>query len=164
MRIRTILPGLALTLFCVLHASAQTRPSPDPGVTPVRQIDRAEVRVTRVELQPGAVRSVHQHDDVRFHLFIPISGKLELTIGSAKPVEATPGQAFFMEKGTPHGFKNVGSTPAAVMEVFVKESSATAAQTPGQHIGGADARIFAEILAAMPAVGVDRGRSVATQQ
>ena len=28
MRIRTILPGLALTLFCVPYASAQTRPSP----------------------------------------------------------------------------------------------------------------------------------------
>ena len=126
MRIRTALPGLALALFCALHASAQTRPSPDPGVTPVRQIDRAEVRVTRVELQPGAVRSVHTHDDVRFHLFIPVSGRLELTIGSAKPVEATPGQAYFMEKGTPHGFRNAGSSPAMVMEVFVKDGGAAA--------------------------------------
>ncbi len=123
MRIRATVPGLALILFVVMQASTQTRPSPDPGVTPVRQIDRPEVRVTRVELQPGAVRSVHTHDDVRFHLFIPVSGKLELTIGSAKPVEATPGQAYFMEKGTPHGFKNAGSTPATVMEVFVKDGA-----------------------------------------
>ena len=88
MRIQIALPGLALTLLCASHASAQTRPSPDPGVTPVRQIDRAEVRVTRVELQPGAVRSVHQHDDVRFHLFIPVTGKLELckaSRGNARP-------------------------------------------------------------------------------
>jgi quercetin dioxygenase-like cupin family protein len=126
MRIRTAVPVLVLTLFCGLHASAQTRPSPDPGVTPVRQIDRAEVRVTRVELQPGAVRSVHTHDDVRFHLFIPVSGRLELTIGSAKPVEATPGQAYFMERGTPHGFRNAGSSPAMVMEVFVKDGGAAA--------------------------------------
>ena len=131
MRIRTIPLGFALALFCVAQANPQTRPSPDPGVTPIRQIDRAEVRVTRVELQPGAVRSVHQHDDVRFHLFIPVTGKLELTIGSAKPVDATPGQAFFMEKGTPHGFKNVGSSPAAVMEVFVKEGGTTAPQASG---------------------------------
>ena len=163
MRIRITLPGLALTFFSVLHASAQTRPSPDPGVTPIRQIDRAEVRVTRVELQPGAVRSVHQHDDVRFHLFIPVTGKLELTIGSAKPVEATPGQAFFMEKSTPHGFKNVGSTPAAVMEVFVKDSGTTAAQVPGRRIGGEDARSLAQILAAIPAVGTGRSSLVATQ-
>jgi quercetin dioxygenase-like cupin family protein len=91
------------------------------GVNPIRLLDRKEVRVSRVEIQPGAVRSVHTHDDVRFHLWIPISGKLELTIGSAKPVEAASGQAFFFERGTPHGFKNVGSTPAAIIEVFVKD-------------------------------------------
>jgi quercetin dioxygenase-like cupin family protein len=93
----------------------------NPGVNPIRLLDRKEVRVSRVEIQPGAVRSIHTHDDVRFHLWIPISGKLELTIGSAKPVEAASGQAFFFERGTPHGFKNVGSTPAAVIEVFVKD-------------------------------------------
>jgi hypothetical protein len=31
-----------------------------------------------------------------------------------------------MEKGTRHGFKNIGTTPAAVLEIFVKEGSATA--------------------------------------
>ena len=120
-----VLTALAALLFC-LSSNSQTptrAPSPDPGVPPVRQIDRAEVRVTRVELQPGAIRSVHVHNDVRFHLFLPLTGKLELTIGSAKPVDALPGQSFFMEKGTPHGFRNVGSTPAMVMEVFVKDGA-----------------------------------------
>jgi quercetin dioxygenase-like cupin family protein len=56
-------------------------------------------------------------------LFIPVSGKLELTIGSAQPVDAVPGQSYFMEKGTPHGFRNVGSSPAMVMEVFVKDGA-----------------------------------------
>ena len=97
--------------------------SPNPGVTPVRLMDRSDVRVTRVELQAGAVRSVHTHDDVRFHLFIPVSGQLELTIGSAKPVDTVPGQAYYMEKGTPHGFRNAGSSPAMVMEVFVKDGA-----------------------------------------
>jgi quercetin dioxygenase-like cupin family protein len=68
---------------------------------------------------------VHTHNDVRFHLFIPVTGKIELTIGSAKPVETTPGQAYFMEKGTPHGFRNIGSQPAMVMEAFVKGSAAS---------------------------------------
>ncbi len=124
-----MIPALTLTLLYVLPACAQTPGAangPNPGVTPVRQIDRAEVRVTRVELQPGAVRSVHTHDDIRFHLFIPVTGKIELTIGSAKPIEAAIGQAYFMEKGTPHGFRNTGSSPAMVMEVFVKDGAATA--------------------------------------
>ena len=126
---RTMISALTLTLLYVLPACAQTPGAangPNPGVTPVRQIDRAEVRVTRVELQPGAVRSVHTHDDIRFHLFIPVTGKIELTIGSAKPIEAAIGQAYFMEKGTPHGFRNTGSSPAMVMEVFVKDGAATA--------------------------------------
>ena len=119
-----VLTVLAATLFS-MSSNSQTpaRPSPNPGVTPVRLMDRADVRVTRVELQPGAVRSVHVHDDVLYHLFIPVSGQLELTVGSAKPVGASPGQAYYMEKGTPHGFRNVGSTPAMVMEVFVKDGA-----------------------------------------
>jgi quercetin dioxygenase-like cupin family protein len=56
-------------------------------------------------------------------LFIPVSGQLELTIGSAQPVNAIPGQAYYMQKGTPHGFRNVGSSPAIVMEVFVKDGA-----------------------------------------
>src|SRR5579863_1540924 len=98
---------LVVFLLYSIQASAQAPPAgknANAGVNPVRLMDRPEVRVSRVEIQPGAVRAVHTHDDVRFHLWIPISGKLEITIGSAKPVEAASGQAFFLEKGTPHGF------------------------------------------------------------
>jgi quercetin dioxygenase-like cupin family protein len=128
-RIQATLAALTFAFVCAGPACGQNA-GPNPGVTPIRQIDRAEVRVTRVELQPGAVRSVHTHDDVRFHLFIPITGRIELTMGSAKPIETMPGQAYFMEKGTPHGFRNLGSSPAAVMEVFVKESGASARRAP----------------------------------
>jgi quercetin dioxygenase-like cupin family protein len=130
MRKGTILSVMSLALLYGYPSRAQApaaaNKNANPGVNPVRLMDRAEVRVSRVEIQPGAVRSVHTHDDVRFHLWIPISGKLEITIGSAKPVEAGAGQAFFLQKGTPHGFKNVGSTPAAVMEVFVKDGASAA--------------------------------------
>ena len=111
-------------LLAALGAVAALAQSPDPGVTPVRLIDRAEIRVSRVELQPGAVRSVHTHEDVKYHVWVALSGKLEVTVGSAKPVQAAEGQAFFMLKGTPHGFRNLGSTPAAVMEIFVKDDNA----------------------------------------
>jgi quercetin dioxygenase-like cupin family protein len=116
-------------LFCLplfdsmALAQAPARNQPDPGVSPTRLMDRPEVRVTRVVVQPGATRSTHEHNDVLYHLFIPVSGQLELTIGSAAPVEAVPGQAYYMAKGTPHGFKNTGSTPAMIMEVFVKDAA-----------------------------------------
>jgi quercetin dioxygenase-like cupin family protein len=148
MRIRTMILAPSLILLCASHASAQTpgaANTPDPGVNPVRQIDRAEVRVTRVELQPGAVRSMHAHTDVRFHLFIPVAGRIELTIGSAKPVEATPGQAYFVERGTMHGFRNIGSSPAMVMEVFVKDVAATAQQEPSRTGGWEDVLLLSQV-------------------
>ena len=117
--------GLTLMALAGRPLMAQT-PAPgeaDPGVRPTRLIDRAEVRVTRVEIQPGATRRAHQHDDVVYHLWVPIEGQLQLTIGSEAPVAAAPGQAFFLKRGTSHGFKNTGTTVAAVLEVFVKQTA-----------------------------------------
>ena len=128
MRACAIVSAVSVALLYGVQVSAQAPAanSANQGVNPVRLMDRPEVRVSRVEIAPGAVRSVHTHDDVRFHLWIPISGKLEITIGSGKPVEAGSGQAFFMEKGTPHSFRNVGGAPATVLEIFVKDGSAAA--------------------------------------
>lgn len=111
-------------------AAAQTRAAgeADPGVRPTRLIDRAEIRVSRVEIQPGATRSVHTHDDVEYHVWVPLEGTLQLTVGSDPPVAAKSGQAFFLKRGTPHGFKNVGTSAAAVMEIFVKQTAAARGQ------------------------------------
>ena len=106
----------------------RSRPKPIQAYSRRGVIDRAEIRVSRIQMQAGATRRVHQHDDVEYHLWIPIDGKLELTIGSAAPVAATAGQAFFFKRGTPHGFKNVGTSPAAVFEIFVKQTTAAADQ------------------------------------
>ena len=137
MRAGTLLSLAALALLLGFPANAQAPAAAnggDPGVNPVRMLDQAEVRVSRVEIKAGAVRSVHTHDDVRFHLWVPVSGKLEITIGSAKPVAAADGQAFFLKKGTPHGFKNVGTTTAVVMEIFVKEGASTASVAQAQTL------------------------------
>jgi mannose-6-phosphate isomerase-like protein (cupin superfamily) len=96
------------------------------GYAPVRLWERPDVRATRVEIKPMGIRAVHQHDDVKFHLFIPLTGKLQITIGSDKPVEAPVGQAFYIKGGTPHGFRNLGSTPAMAMEIFVKDGASAA--------------------------------------
>jgi mannose-6-phosphate isomerase-like protein (cupin superfamily) len=96
------------------------------GYAPVPLWDRGDVRASRVEIKPGGNRAIHQHDDVKFHLFIPLTGKMQITIGSDKPVDAPVGQAFYIKGGTPHGFRNLGSTPASAMEIFVKNSASTA--------------------------------------
>src|SRR5215208_5225596 len=119
MRPSLVTLGILLATLIIRPAIAQTpaqQPEADPGVRPIRMIDRDEVRASRIEIAAGATRRVHQHDDVLYHLWIPIGGTLQITIGSDPPVTATSGQAFFMKRGTPHGFKNIGTTPAAALE------------------------------------------------
>ena len=56
--------------------------APDPGVAATRLINRDEIRISRVVLQAGAVRSVHAHTDVEYHAWIPLEGVFELTVGT----------------------------------------------------------------------------------
>jgi quercetin dioxygenase-like cupin family protein len=114
--------GLILAVMAQSPSAGQTQlPEADPGVQPTRLLDRAEVRVSRIELRAGATRRVHAHDDVEYHLWIPIEGSLELTIGKGPAIAAKPGEAHFMTRGTSHGFRNTGATPAAVFEIFIKQ-------------------------------------------
>ena len=122
----------AITGMLSLPASAQT---PAKGKDADKAAARAAQgyapvtlweRAIRVELKPLANRAIHQHDDVKFHLFIPVTGTLQITIGSDKPVDAPAGQAFYIKGGTPHGFRNLGSTPGTAIEIFVKNGASTA--------------------------------------
>jgi len=71
----------------------------DPGVRPFRLIDRDEIRVARVELQPGAARRVHVHDDVEYHVWTPVVGTLEITIGNDGPKSRGSGPSILHEAG-----------------------------------------------------------------
>jgi mannose-6-phosphate isomerase-like protein (cupin superfamily) len=109
------------------------------GYAPTRLWERPDVRATRVDLKPMATRAVHQHDDVKFHLFIPLAGTLQLTVGSDKPVDAPVGQAFYIKGGTPHGFRNLGSTPGMAMEIFVTNGSTASLDAVGAIVAALQA-------------------------
>jgi len=136
MTVRTfVAPALLAASFCVSAwaqaPSPATIPGPaaaptDAGVARAVLLDRPQVRVLRVEIQPGATRKMHTHDDVRFHLFLPITGAIEFTAAPNQPVAATPGQAFYMDKGTLHGFRNTGTSVAMVFEVFIRDGAPAA--------------------------------------
>jgi len=90
------------------------------GLSNAPLIDRPEIRVIRVDLEPGAVRLLHTHDDVRYHLMIPITGGAQANLGpSAVPLQQW--QPVFLEGGTMHGFQNNGATKLSVMEIFVRK-------------------------------------------
>ena len=91
------------------------------GVSNATLLDRPEVRVLRVDVEPGGVRNVHTHDDVTFHLFIPVSGKFDVEVEPDAPVQLAAWQPRSIKGGTRHGFKNVGATTGTIVEVFVKK-------------------------------------------
>jgi quercetin dioxygenase-like cupin family protein len=124
-----------LLLVFVLWVASAVAQSPGPGaikmnpvaatsgtgVSNATLLDRPEVRVLRVDVEPGGVRNIHTHDDTLFHLFIPISGSPQFQIEPDKPSDLGPWQAQFIKGGARHGFRNPSTTTATVVEVFVKK-------------------------------------------
>jgi mannose-6-phosphate isomerase-like protein (cupin superfamily) len=115
----------------------------DPGVFYAVVMDRPDVRIGHTRLAPGGARRTHTHDDVTFHLLIPISGTLTMTVGNDAPFETKPGQAYWMKVGTPHSFTNKGTVDAVSIEVFVKSAPKTSASAGGTSPTQADALALA---------------------
>jgi len=82
--------------------------------------DQTDVRALRVVVEPGGTRVMHSHDDVRFHLFVPMTGAMTLDLEGAPSVAVPSWQPYYMKAGTRHGFRNGGSSSVEIMEVFVK--------------------------------------------
>ena len=63
---------------------------------------------------------IHSHDDVKFHLFVPISSAMTLNLENAPSVIVPAWQPYYMKAGTRHGFQNSGSSSVEIMEIFVR--------------------------------------------
>ena len=82
--------------------------------------DQPEVRALRLVVEPGGTRVMHAHSGVQFHLFIPISGPMEVNLEGGQTVDIQPWHPYFLDEGTQHGFHNSGSTAVEVMEIFIR--------------------------------------------
>jgi quercetin dioxygenase-like cupin family protein len=82
--------------------------------------DQTDVRALRVVVERGGTRVMHSHDDVRFHLFVPMTGAMTLNLEGAPSAVVPPWQPYYMKAGTRHGFHNGGPTPVEIMEIFVR--------------------------------------------
>jgi quercetin dioxygenase-like cupin family protein len=124
----SMLTAAALGALAAAPASAQAvagaeraRPvAGDPGISSMVVIDRPEFRVLRDYAEPGATRRMHSHDDATYHVFVLVTGQLQLMVESDAPVEVTPGQALYLKGGAKHSFKNTGTVAATIVEVFGK--------------------------------------------
>jgi len=99
--------------------------NPDPGVNFLNVVENPHVRVLQVTLQPGAVRRAHLHNDVTFHMLVPITGSLDLTVDKDPVITTIPGQAYYMVKGQMHTFTNKSAAAVQVIELFIKPDPAT---------------------------------------
>ena len=90
------------------------------GVSNAVLRDQAEVRVLRVFVESGGARVIHSHDDVEFHLLIPMTGPITLDLEGGQSVEVLPWEPYYMNAGTLHGFHNILASPVDIMEVFVR--------------------------------------------
>src|SRR5688572_5585915 len=105
--------------------------NPDPGVNFLNVVENPHVRVLQVTLQPGAVRRPHVHNDVTFHMLVPITGALELTVEKDPVITTVPGQAYYMTKGQIHTFTNKTAAAVQVIELFIKPDAGAVAPAAG---------------------------------
>ena len=131
---RYVVLAITLAAISVTALVAQTAIVTGDRSTPLRAVtgagnigisnavlrDQPEVRALRVMVEPGGVRVMHAHEDVKFHLFVPITGSMTLNLEGAAPVVVPPWQPYYMKAGTRHGFQNGGASAVEIMEIFVR--------------------------------------------
>jgi quercetin dioxygenase-like cupin family protein len=116
------------------QTAAPTAPTLGDRTTPLRALtgagnvaisnavlrDQADIRVIRVVVEAGGTRAMHAHTDVKFHLFVPISGPMVVDLEGGQTASVPAWQPYYMKAGTQHGFHNTGSAAVEIMEIFVK--------------------------------------------
>src|SRR5438105_14964184 len=119
--------AIAIAALCCASISGQQRGQGrgNPGVGPTTIMDTPDVRVARVQLDAGAVRPSHVHNEGPFHMLVSVTGPVQVFFrpeGKEEMETVAPGQVHFFKSNTPHGFKNPGSTPVTFIEIFVKNT------------------------------------------
>ena len=135
---RDILIGLVVAAIVTGGAlgapSAQTNVVTGDYFTPLRPLTAAgnsgisnavirnqpEVRILRVVVEPGGTRVIHAHDNVNFHIFVPISGPMTFDREGIESVVLSRWQPVYLDAGTRHGFRNMGSSAVDIMEIFIQ--------------------------------------------
>lgn len=122
-----VLTTLASLLLVAASASAQQATTPStPSVTsktiavsPVTGDDKKELVVLAITLQPGATVAMHTHPGDCVGSIV--EGAVELLVEGREPTTVPAGEGYSNLRGTVHGFRNVGSTQAKLVNSFVVE-------------------------------------------
>ena len=84
-------------------------------------MDRPEIKVQRVDIEPNATRGMHAHDDVIYHVFMTTDAPLTLSIEGEGDVHLGPWEAHFFKGGTVHAITNSSAESVRFIEIFVNK-------------------------------------------
>jgi hypothetical protein len=139
-----------LTLCCILLLSASAVFAQAPGAlgpdgepaTPTTLIENAQSRIVRVDILASSTRSMHNHTDMLWHVFVTMDAPIVLTIqGEANPVKLGPWQSHFFKGGTTHAITNPSPRPVQFLEFFSKKTDAAASVDDARDLTLALARM-----------------------
>ena len=117
-----------ILLGFVLWCSPALAQGPDgEPATPTTLIENAQSRIVRVDILANSTRSMHNHPDMLWHVFVTMNDPIVLTIqGQANPVKLGPWQTHFFQGGTTHAITNPTPRVAQFLEFFSKKADASA--------------------------------------
>lgn len=108
----------------------------DPGVPFSTDVETDRVMGVFVEVDPGHACERHTHDVEE--LLLVQQGTLEFTVADAVTTQVA-GELTVVPPGVPHGFRNVGDTPAGVLGIMPTKDATTTFDRVVQPI---DARVM----------------------
>jgi hypothetical protein len=133
-----------LTVFLLLlscsSAFAQAPSAAAQGLqgepaTPTTIIENAQSRIVRVDILASSTRSMHNHPDMLWHVFVTMDAPIILTIqGEANPVKLGPWQSHFFKGGTTHAITNPNPRVVQFLEFFSKKEGATASVDDARNL------------------------------
>ena len=108
-------------------AQGQAPAAPGEPATPTTIIENAQSRIVRVDILASSTRSMHNHPDMLWHVFVTMDAPIILTIqGETNPVKLGPWQSHFFKGGTTHAITNPSPRQVQFLEFFSKKTDAAA--------------------------------------
>jgi quercetin dioxygenase-like cupin family protein len=125
---------MSLTLLAAAAAFAQQASAPAAPlfvskpvlVSPVTGDDKKEIVLMSVAIQPTGAVPMHTHPGDCVGSVI--DGTVELIVEGQPPRRVAAGETYANPRGTPHGFRNVGDTPARLLNSLVVDKGAPRVQ------------------------------------
>jgi len=119
---------ILLLSYSAVFAEGQAPAAPGEPATPTTIIENAQSRIVRVDILASSTRSMHNHPDMLWHVFVTMDAPIILTIqGEANPVKLGPWQSHFFKGGTTHAITNPSPRQVQFLEFFSKRMDAAAA-------------------------------------